>query len=209
MTILRLWSRSYRYISKWWRASSGCFFFKSIHHKNHYAIRFYKSNETLNARSAPQWSWHKHCLGTHAVLKFSHSKKAYQSQHKAIMIWCVYVWIQRRILFLYILCFLFSMPEVYIVQGVELKSGPILIWVIYVLRFTTCYITQLTCVYSKFWKWCPFISVHLSTRFTMFLATFLSVVSFFNHFRNSTFYWRLSSKFFKETFSTVGVRYSF
>ena len=54
----------------------------------------------------------------------------------------------------------------------------ILIWVIYLLRFTTCYITQLTCIYSKCWKWCPFISVHLSTHFTMFLATFLSVLSF-------------------------------
>ena len=101
----------------------------------------------------------------------------------------------------YILCLL---------QGVQLNSGPILIWVIYLLRFTTYYITQLTCIYSKFWKWCPFISMHLSTRFTMFLATFLSVLSFFNHFRNSTFYWRLPSKFFKKkTLSTVGVRHCF
>ena len=90
----------------------------------------------------------------------------------------------------------------------NLKVDHILIWVIYLLRFT-CYITQLTCIYSKCWKWCPFISMHLSTRFTMSLATFLSVLSFFNHFRNSTFYWRLPSKFFKETLSTVGVRHRF
>ena len=100
-------------------------------------------------------------------------------------------------------------PEGLILQGVQLKSGPILIWVIHLLRFTTCYITQLTCIYSKCWKWCPFISMHLSTRFTMFLATFLSVLPFFNNFRNSTFYWRLPSKFFKETLSTVGVRHRF
>jgi len=66
----------------------------------------------------------------------------------------------------------------YKVQGVQLKSGPILMWVIYLLRFTTCYITQLTCVYSKCWKWCPFVSVRLSTRFAMFLATFLSGLLF-------------------------------
>jgi len=89
----------------------------------------------------------------------------------------------------------------------NLKMDRILIWVIYLLIFTTCYITQQTCIYSKCWKWCPFISMHLSTRFSMFLATFLSVLSFFNHFRNSTFYWRLPSKFFKETLSTVGVRH--
>ena len=103
-------------------------------------------------------------------------------------------------------------PNVYdnwmVYTGVQLKSGPILIWLIYLLRFT-CYITQLTCIYSKCWKWCPFISMHLSTRFTMFLATFHSVLSFFNHFRNNTFYWRLPSKFFKETLSTVGVRHFF
>jgi len=98
------------------------------------------------------------------------------------------------------------------IQSVKLKSGPILIWVIYLLRFTTYYITQLTCICSKCWKWCPFISMLLSTRFTMFLATFLNVLpftEFFNHFRNSTFYWRLPSKFFKETLSTVGVRHRF
>jgi len=58
-----------------------------------------------------------------------------------------------------------------------LKVDRTLMWLIYLLRFTTCYITQLTCIYSKCWKRCPFISVHLSTlstRFTMFLATFLS-----------------------------------
>ena len=91
----------------------------------------------------------------------------------------------------------------------NLKVDRILIWVIYLLRFTTYYITQLTCIYSKCWKWSPFISMHLSTCFTMFLATFLSVLSFFNNFRNSTFYWRLPSKFFKETLSAVGVRHRF
>ena len=91
----------------------------------------------------------------------------------------------------------------------NLKVDRILIWVIHLLRFTTCYITQLTYIYSKCWKWCPFISVHLSTRFTMFLATFLSVLSLFNNFRNSAFYWRLPSKFFKQTLSTVGVRHRF
>jgi hypothetical protein len=60
----------------------------------------------------------------------------------------------------------------------NLKVDRILIWVIYLLRFTTCYITQLSCIYSNCWKWSPFISMHLSTRFTMFLATFLSVLSF-------------------------------
>ena len=53
------------------------------------------------------------------------------------------------------------------------------------------------------------MSIHFNAlidSFTMFLATFLGVLSFFNHFRNSTFYWRLPSKFFKETLSTVGVR---
>jgi hypothetical protein len=90
----------------------------------------------------------------------------------------------------------------FLLQSVQIKSGPILIWVIYLLRFTTCYtcytcITELTCIYSKCWKWCSFISMHVSTRFTMFLATLLSVLSVFNHFRKSTFYWRLPSKFFK------------
>jgi hypothetical protein len=46
------------------------------------------------------------------------------------------------------------------------------------IRFTTCYITQLNCIYSKCWKWCPLISMHLSTRFAMFLPTILSVLSF-------------------------------
>ena len=64
------------------------------------------------------------------------------------------------------------------VQVVQLKGDRILIWVIYLLIFTTCCITQLTSIYNKCWKWCPFISMHLSTRFTMFLATFLSVLSF-------------------------------
>ena len=108
-----------------------------------------------------------------------------------------------------------SFEHVAIYRMFNLKVDRNLIWVIYLLRFTTCYIAQLTCIYSKFWKWCPFISMHLSTCFTMFLAIFLSVLSFtssvefFNHFRNSTFYWRLPSKFFKETLSTVGVRHRF
>ena len=97
----------------------------------------------------------------------------------------------------------------WIVQSVQLKSGPILIWVIYLLKFTKCYITQLTCIYSKCWKWCPFISMYLSTLFTMFLATFRSALLFFNNFLNSPFYWCLPSKFFKETLSTVGVRNRF
>jgi hypothetical protein len=60
----------------------------------------------------------------------------------------------------------------------NLKMDHILIWIIYLLRFTTCYITQQICIYSKCWKWCPFISVHFLTHFTMFLANFLSVLSF-------------------------------
>jgi len=32
---------------------------------------------------------------------------------------------------------------------------------------------------------------------------------FFNHFRDSTFYWRLPSKFFNKTLSTVDVRHRF
>jgi len=60
----------------------------------------------------------------------------------------------------------------------NLKVDRILIWVIYLLRFTIYYITQLTCIYSKCWTWCPFILMHLLTRFTMFLATFLRVLSF-------------------------------
>ena len=91
----------------------------------------------------------------------------------------------------------------------NLKVNRILIWVIYLLRFTTCYITQLNFLYSESWRWCPFISIHLSTRFTMFLATFHSILSFFNHFRNSTFYWRLPSKFFKWNFVYSGRKTSF
>jgi hypothetical protein len=71
-----------------------------------------------------------------------------------------------------------SQTLVYIYRVFNLKVDCILIWVIYLLRFTTCYITQLTCIYSKCWKWCPFISMHLWTRFTMFLANFLSHLSF-------------------------------
>ena len=60
----------------------------------------------------------------------------------------------------------------------NLKMDRILIRVIYLLRFTTCYITQLTRIYSKCWKLCKFMSMNLSTRFTMFLATLLSLLSF-------------------------------
>jgi hypothetical protein len=77
---------------------------------------------------------------------------------------------------MYILCKVCSSLDIY--RVFDLKVDRILIWVIYLLKFTTCYITQLTCIYSKCWKWFPFISMHLSTRFTMFLATFLSVLSF-------------------------------
>jgi hypothetical protein len=97
----------------------------------------------------------------------------------------------------------------------NLKIDHILIWVIYLLRFTTCYITQLTRIYSKCWKWCPFISMHLSTRFTMFLATFLSVLLFTSSMAWVIFIFScftshgLPSKFFKETLSTVGVRHHF
>ena len=90
------------------------------------------------------------------------------------------------------------------IQGVHLKSGPYfnmsnLFTKIYNMLYYT------TCIYSKCWKWCPFISVHLSTCFTMFLATFLSVLSF----TSSMAWWRLPSKFFKETMSTVGIRHRF
>jgi len=97
----------------------------------------------------------------------------------------------------------------------NIKVDHILIWVIYLLRFTTCYITQLSCIYSKCWKWCPFISLHLSKRFTMFLATFLSVLSFTSSMARVIFIFYcfrfrgLLSKFFKETLSTVGVRHRF
>ena len=93
-------------------------------------------------------------------------------------------------------------------HSVQLKSGSILIRVIYLLRFTTCYITQLNCIYIKCWKWCPFISLHLSTRFTMFLTTFLSVLSFTVLMARVIFIFKILN-FFKETLSTVGVRRRF
>jgi hypothetical protein len=96
----------------------------------------------------------------------------------------------------------------YLYRMFNLKVDCVLIRVIYLLRFTTWYITQLTCIYSKCWKWCPFISMHLSTRFTMFLITFLSVLSFFNYFRNSTFYWCLPS-IFQRNFVYSGLKTSF
>jgi hypothetical protein len=102
--------------------------------------------------------------------------------------------------------FISIMPHLY--RVFNLKVDGILIWVIYLLRFTTCHITQLTCIYTKCWKWCPFNSMHLSTRFTMFLANFLSVLSFTSSMA-WVIYWRLPSKFFKKTLSTVGVRYRF
>ena len=79
----------------------------------------------------------------------------------------------------------------------NLKVDRILIWVIYLLRFIKCYITQLTCIYSKCWKWCPFISVHLSTRFTTFLATFLSVLSFTSSMARVIFIFKILN-FWKE-----------
>ena len=94
----------------------------------------------------------------------------------------------------------------------NLKVDRILIWVIYLLRFT-CYITQLIFIYSKCWKWCPFISVHLSTRFTMFLATFASVLSFTSSMaRVIIFVIALCTgacllNFSKKTLSTVVVRH--
>ena len=60
----------------------------------------------------------------------------------------------------------------HILQGVHLKNGPILIRVIYLLRFTTCYITQLTCIYSKCWKWCPSISMYLPLVLTLTSADY-------------------------------------
>jgi hypothetical protein len=98
---------------------------------------------------------------------------------------------------------------------VQLKSGP------YFNMSNLCtkiynklyYTTNL--YLNKCWKWCPFISLHLSTCFTMFLKTFISVLSFtslmawvifiFNCFR----FRGLPSKFFKETLSTVGLRHRF
>ena len=111
---------------------------------------------------------------------------------------------ERPLVSLHMLAYIHILYSVF-----NLKVDRILIWVIYLLRITTYYITQLTCIYSKCWKWCPFISMHLSARFTMFFATILSVLSFLNHFRNSTFYCRLPSKFFEETLSTVGVKHRF
>jgi hypothetical protein len=73
----------------------------------------------------------------------------------------------------------------------NLKVDRILIRVIYLLRFAACYITQLTCIYSKCWKWCPFISVHLSTRFTMFLTTFLSVLLFTSSMAQIIFFFKI------------------
>jgi len=47
--------------------------------------------------------------------------------------------------------------QIYI-QGVQLKSGPILIEVIFLLRFTSCYITQLNWIYLNLnilqYPWC-------------------------------------------------------
>jgi hypothetical protein len=82
-----------------------------------------------------------------------------------------------------------------IYRVLNLKSGP---YFNISNLFTTCYITQITWIYSNCRKWCPFFSLHLSTRFTMFLL---------NHFRNSTFHWRIPSKFFNKTLSTVDVRH--
>jgi hypothetical protein len=58
----------------------------------------------------------------------------------------------------------------------NLKVDRTLTWVIYLLRFTTCYITQLTCIYNKCWKWCTLIQCtyrHVSPCFSqLFLAFF-------------------------------------
>jgi hypothetical protein len=99
------------------------------------------------------------------------------------------------------------MSYLVIIQDVQLKSGPYfnmsnLFTKIYNMLYyiTNLYLQQVLEM---------IISVHLSTRFTMFLATFRSVLSFFNNFRSSTFYWHLPSKFFKGTLSTVGVSHRF
>ena len=81
--------------------------------------------------------------------------------------------------------------DLYKYRVFNLKVDRILIWVIYLLRFTTCYITQLVCIYSKCWKWCPFISVHLSTRYIMFLATFLNVLSFISSMARVIFIFKI------------------
>jgi hypothetical protein len=69
---------------------------------------------------------------------------------------------------------LFVLRNEGLIQSVQLKSGPILIWVIYLLRFTTCYITKLTCIYSKCWKWCQIISMHLFLVLTLTSAHYNS-----------------------------------
>jgi len=94
-----------------------------------------------------------------------------------------------------------------LIQVPNLKVDRILIWVIYLLRFTTCYITQLTCIYTKCWKWCPFISMHLSTCFTMFLATFLSILLFTYSMARVIFIFKILN--FSKKLSTVGVRHRF
>ena len=81
--------------------------------------------------------------------------------------------------------------SIYLYRVFNLKVDRTLIWVIYLPRFITCYITQLTYIYSKCWKWCPFILMYLSTCFIMFLATFLSVLSFTSSMTRGI----LSSKF--------------
>jgi hypothetical protein len=89
----------------------------------------------------------------------------------------------------------------------NLKVDRILIWVIYLLRFTTCYITQLSSIYSKCWKWCPFISMHLSTRFATFLATFLSVLSFTSSMARVIFIFKILN--FSKNFVYSGRKTSF
>jgi len=91
-------------------------------------------------------------------------------------------------------------------RGFNLKVDRILIRVIYLLRFT-CYITQLTYIYSKCWKWCPFISMHLSTRFTMFLTTFLGVLSFTSSLARVIFIFKILN--FSKKLFTVGIRHRF
>ena len=56
------------------------------------------------------------------------------------------------------------------------------------------------------------MSIHFNAlidTFRYFPRNFSKRSFIFNHFRNSTFHWRLPSKFFKKTLSTVDVRHRF
>ena len=93
------------------------------------------------------------------------------------------------------------------IQSVQLKSGPYFN-MSYLLRFTTCCITQLTSIYSKCWKWCTFISMHLSTRFHHVPRNF-SYHSFIYFVDGASNIYFQNSKFFKETFVYSGRKTSF